>query len=119
MDFKLKYFKYKKKYLFLRKDIFKQMKGGVDIQIITQDKLTKEYTEIPNKGTQNCGVFNKNDDSDKILICNYEPLPEYKLDFLLQNLGIYPKLYTIFREEKSGKYYYLWEKMDGDLRRKE
>jgi hypothetical protein len=113
MDYKSKYLKYKTKYL----------------QLLSQNGGTKEdkksniingYVNLDNKGTQNCGVYYNYKDPEKILLCNGTKLTSKQLEFLnlnnVDNLKVYPRFYQLYHSNDTDEYFYLWEKMDGDLR---
>jgi hypothetical protein len=113
MDYKSKYLKYKTKYL----------------QLLSQNGGTKEdkksniingYVNLDNKGTQNCGVYYNYKDPEKILLCNGTKLTSKQLEFLnlnnFDNLKVYPRFYQLYHSFDTDEYFYLWEKMDGDLR---
>jgi hypothetical protein len=113
MDYKSKYLKYKTKYINLQ-----NLYGGAN-----KNKTTSEiiygYEKISNKGTQNCGVYINYKDPKKILLCNNSNLSREQNDFLHNDnndLKIYPKLYESYESKDTKEYFYLWEKMDGDLR---
>ena len=116
MSYKEKYLKYKNKYLELKKQ-----QGGFIIEEIeeTEQNIIKDYKKLSDKGTQNCGVYIKD---DKILVCNNNLLTPIQIDFLTknntENLQVYPILYKIYHstDTNPNKYFYLWERMDGDLR---
>ena len=113
MDYKSKYLKYKNKYLNLQK-----LYGGTIEN--TEANIINGYTELSNKGTQNCGVYINYKDPNKILLCNYKKLSNEQHTFLNLNnnsaLKIYPRFYQLYHSTDTNKYFYLWEKMDGDLR---
>jgi len=112
MDYKSKYLKYKNKYLNLQK-----LYGGTVEN--KESNIINGYVNLSNKGTQNCGVYINYKDPNKILLCNYTKLSNQQLEFLnLNNTGlkIYPKFYQLYHSTDTNKYFYLWEKMDGDLR---
>jgi hypothetical protein len=110
-----------------------------------EDFLNTRFTKISNSGTQNCGVYTPNEEfykenkhlpSPLILICNHTKLEDTKKQFLLENTDIYVELYREYkiteltenqkntknsylsgqRNENTELYYYLWQKMDGDVR---
>ncbi len=116
MDYKSKYLKYKNKYLNLQK-----LYGGI-IKYIhdIESNIINGFTEIENKGSQNCGVYINKKDPTKILLCNKSELSDIQLDFLNLNnesgLKIYPILHQLYYSTDTRNYFYLWEKMDGDLR---
>ena len=101
------------------------------------------FTPISNSGTQNCGVYIPKDEfytennlpKPLILICNHSGLEENKKEFLQGNIHIYVQLYREYKItelnenqrttqnssrhdpiENKELYYYLWQKMDGDVR---
>ncbi len=85
-----------------------------------KDRIIQGYKKLINKGTQNCGVYYKSTDPNKILICNLRKIDDQILDFLIQNTRnkwkLYPEFYDIYHSSDTDEYFYLWEKMDGDLR---
>lgn len=115
-----KYKKYKKKI----EKITKILHNGFITKNISEQYIQNNFNKINNKGTQNCGVFLKLNDNNKILVCSKNRMNSDDKQFLLTNEGIYPKLYEELIElsldkltnKKINKYYYLWEKMDGDIR---
>ncbi len=116
MDYKQKYLKYKSKYLELQK-----LYGGA-IKYIERPEsdIINGFVGLSNKGTQNCGVYINYKDPHKILLCNNSKLSDIQLEFLNLNnesgLKIYPILHQLYHSTDTNKYFYLWEKMDGDLR---
>jgi hypothetical protein len=132
MSFEKKYLKYKNKYLNLKKliggakgaesdaesDAENDAENDDDTPNYTESEILQNYTRIPNKGTQNCGVFINKSEGNKILICdkNIFDIDIDKIEFLSKNENIYPQLYDIYYATDTNKIFYLWEKMDGDLR---
>jgi hypothetical protein len=109
MNLEKKYLKYKYKYLLLKQN------GGKFLTLERdQQFIDSQFTQILNKGTQNCGVYIQKKNKNKILICNKIKIPEDKLKFIIENLDIYPTLYNEYII--NNQYYYLWEKMNGDVR---
>ena len=124
MSFQKKYLKYKNKYLDLKKLIggaspangAKSDDDTFEYIESTESEILQNYTKIPNKGTQNCGVFINKSKGNKILICDKYILDINKIEFLLETENIYPRLYKIYHATDTNKIFYLWKKMDGDIR---
>ena len=115
MNFEKKYLKYKSKYLLLKQN------GGKFLTLERdQNFIDSRFNKIPNKGTQNCGVYILKKNPNQILICNLNQIPEDKLKFITENPDVYPTLYNEYiiknQVNLENKYYYLWKKMKGDLR---
>jgi len=71
-----KYLKYKNKYLSLKNILI----GGTTKK--TRSNIVNGYSKLPNKGTQNCGVYYNYKDPNKILLCNKTKLSDEQLEFL-------------------------------------
>lgn len=96
---KLKYQKYKKKYINLKN----KLKGGtIEYNIIktTNDDFLNEYIKVNNSGGQNCGIYLNNNDPKKLIKCD-----EINNDVLLKlnhvfnkypNYCIFPQIYNIY-----------------------
>ncbi len=100
---------------------YKNIKIGGSFEILPEEDIISNYYKIDSKGTQNCGIYlNKEvEKNNEILICNNRPLSDEIFKFLaLPDNNSYPRLYNKFmtNNAEETKYYYLWEKMDGDLR---
>ncbi len=113
MDYKSKYLKYKSKYLQLL-----SQSGGT--QEGKKSSIIHGYVNLVNKGTHNCGVYYKYKEPHKIMLCNRIKISTEALEFLhlnnINNLKVYPKFYQLYHSTDTDEYFYLWEKMDGDLR---
>ena len=123
-----KYLKYKNKYLEIKNnqsdDFFSvkqsQLGGEIGYYTTSSSHIKKHFNLIPNKGTQNCGVYLPKDktQNNKILICNNTQISDIIINFINNNQGIYPKLFAELKTDDNNniKYYYLWEKLNGDIR---
>lgn len=127
-----KYLKYKNKYLRAKNKI--EQHGGNTPNTITltrgqMNDVLSEYTQISNKGQHNCGVYVKNNDDTKILICNINTVNHQSFTDqlnILQKVNkqykVFPDIYKIYIVEQdnnnssSGYNTYVeYEKMEGDL----
>lgn len=102
MSYQTKYFKYNKKILNLKKNY---QIGGTKCNL-------SDWTEIPNNGQQNCGIFIHKRDPTLIMKCG-EKLSSKVAD-INSKVSIFPTQYSECTDEK-GNNYLIMERLDGDI----
>jgi hypothetical protein len=95
-----KYIKYKNKYLNL-----KQIKGG--------NKLLEGWSDIPNTGRQNCGIFINLKEKDKIMKCSGTIANINAVNNINDKIHLFPIIYSV--DQLDLNYYTIMEKLDGDI----
>lgn len=113
MNYKEKYYKYKKKYLHLKR----LQKGGSFIIETDNTNFLEGYNEINNSGQHNCGIYISLDNK-KIIKCKCDP--NEKLDFIIEkypDYKIFPKVfnYYLYKKDDEKTFYCKMEKFEGDV----